>query len=598
MMTYRPFVSGTFGMVSASDWLAAAGGMAMLERGGNAFDAAVAAGFILQVAEPHMSGPGGELAALFWSASEGRVRVLCGQGPAPANAKPDLFAGYGLDAVPSSGLLAAPVPGAFDAWLLMLRDYGSMTLRDVLDPAIGYAEHGVPVLPTVTAHLARSQKTFRQWWPTSAAVYLRTGARPQAFALHRNRTLAGTYQRIMAESEVASGDRQEQIEVARKLWRCGFVAEEVDKFASTAWPDLTGASRPGVLTADDMGRYRATYDDPVSWKWGEWTVCKPGAWTQGPVLLQQLALLAGYLDGGASKQLTSPEDIHMFVESAKLAFADRDAYYGDVPDVPLDVLLSPGYTDERRTKITAEVSRRLRPGRAGDQEPRLPRRYDEYLDTAGDAKPGIAGTRDVPDAMRMSALSRDTCHIDAIDRFGNLVAVTSSGGFFMTSPIIPSLGFPLSCRLEMTWLEAGLPNTLRPGRRPRTTLSPTLALRNGEPALALGSPGADLQEQWALAYLIRVKQGVPPQQAVELPTFCSEHVIGSPYPHDFHPGRLKTERPVGEQTIEELIKQGHDVVVTRPLISGRLSAAGRDPGSGLLFAVADPRYAQVYACGR
>lgn len=572
----RPTLWGTFGMVASSDWISAAAGMAMLEAGGNAFDAVVTAGLVLQVVQPHLCGPGGEMVAVFVNARDGRPAVVCGQGPAPRGAAPAHFTRLGFDMVPGAGLLSAPVPGAFDAWMLLLRDHGTRTLRTVLDAAIGYAEGGFPLLSTTCYRLGQVDDVFREHWPTSAALYLRNGSFPGPLTMHRNPALARTYRRLLTEAEATSGDREEQIESARRQWYRGFVAEAIGQFARRPHFDTSPEPHPGVITADDLAGYQARYEEPASLEWRGWTLCKPGAWSQGPVLLQQLSLMDDF--EAAVRQECAAEDIHLFAEAAKLAYADRDAYYGDIPDVPLGALLSPDYARQRRGQIGPAASHELRPGRPAGRKPRLP---------------GFAKAVSAPPMPR-----GDTCHIDVADRFGNMIAATPSGGFLMNSPVVDSVGFPLGTRLEMTWLEEGLPNTLSPGRRPRTTITPTLALRDGMPAAAFGSPGADYQEQWSLGFFLAFSSGFPPQDAIDRPRWHTRHLISSFCPHDIMRGRLAVEAEVGEKIIAELRVRGHDVVVGPHSNLGSVTAAGRDPATGLLFAAADSRGPDSYACGR
>ncbi len=576
----RPTLQGTFGMVAASDWFAATAGMGMLETGGNAFDAAIAAGFVLQVVEPYMSGPGGEVVAIFAGRGDRKPTVLCGQGPAPERATPELFGRLGLDAVPGSGVLAAPVPGAFDAWMLLLRDHGTKSLRQVLGPAIDYAENGHPLLPGTSRKIRQNEQIFKKYWPSSASLYLARGKRPMPYTLHRNQALAATYKRVLSEAEAAAGQRDGQIDAARRAWYQGFVAEAIDEFARQPHFDAQGRQYPGVISADDLARYQSGYEEPASLDWRGWTVCKPGPWSQGPVQLQQLALLDG-LD------VTSDENdlarrIHLITETAKLAYADRDAYYGDVPDVPLSALLSPAYTRERCRLVGSDASHELRPGRVGQREPRLP--------------PPLA-TED------RSLASGDTCHIDAVDGQGNMISVTPSGGFLMNSPVIGSLGFPLGTRLEMTRLEEELPNTLRPGRRPRTTITPTMVTRSGEAVLAFGSPGADLQEQWCLQFFLWISSGLQAQEAAEAPRCHTTHLISSQVPHQAELGRLVVESQISGDAVAELRDRGHDVMVASPYLGrlggmGRITVVGRDPETGRLFGAADARAEQDYVCGR
>jgi gamma-glutamyltranspeptidase / glutathione hydrolase len=320
-------------MVASTHWLASAAGMAVLERGGNAFDAAVAAGFTLQVVEPHLNGPGGDLPAVFWSAEREEPLVLCAQGVAPAAATIGRVRELGHELVPGIGLLAACVPGAFDGWLLLLREFGTWRLEDVLELAIGYAEQGYPVVPGMTSTIERVEPLLREW-PASAELYLPA---PRPGTLFRNPVLAATYRRVGAESR--GGSREQEIERARELFYQGFVADEIDRFS---------AANGGLLTGDDLGSWQATLEPPATYDYAGYTVCKTGPWGQGPVFLQQLALLEGFhLDDLA---LGSAEYVHTITECAKLAFADREAFYGDV-DVPLERLLSAEYNDERRRLV-------------------------------------------------------------------------------------------------------------------------------------------------------------------------------------------------------------------------------------------------------
>lgn len=584
-------VQGRFGVVSATDRLAASAGMAMLEAGGNAFDATIAAAFVIQVVEPHLCGPGGEVTAVFCARDDGYPRVLCGQGPAPAGASPEHFAGLGLRLVPGTGVLSAPVPGAFDAWMILLRDYGTKSVAEVLDAAIGYAEHGWPLLFGTAARIVTMERLFREDWPTSAAVYLRNGPPPTAGTVHHNPSLASTYRRIVAEAEAVGGNRERQIEAARRVWYRGFVAEEIERFAAVSHRDPTYGELSGVITATDLADYTASYDIPAMLDWRDWTVCKPGAWSQGPVFLQQLALLDGF--GELVSAIGSPRYMHVMIEAAKLAYADREAFYGDVPGVPLADLLSAGYNDGRRRLIGEAASWEIRAGSPGGRVPRLPALMPRTLEAVPDIEQAIIeATR-----ARVPATRGDTCHVAVADRWGNVVAATPSGGFLMNSPIIGGLGFPLSTRLEMTWLEEGLPNRLAPGKRPRTTLSPTLAMRDGEPVLAFGSPGADQQEQWSLLFFLAVNSGLGLQAAMDSPMWHTNHLASSLYPHETFLGEVDVEATAPESAIEELRRRGHKVTVHKTA-SSRLCAVGRDPATGTLSAAADTRWDQAHACGR
>jgi gamma-glutamyltranspeptidase/glutathione hydrolase len=582
----RPELRGSFGMVSSTHWLASATGMAVLERGGNAFDAAVAAGFVLQVVEPHLNGPGGEVPILAAPAGAGRVLVVNGQGPVPAAATPARFAELGLDLIPGTGLLPACVPGAFGAWMLLLRDHGTLAPRDVLEPAIGYAEAGFPAVPRIGAAIGAVASMFRDEWPSSAEVWLAGGV-PAPGTRMRNPALAATWRRLLDEAEAASSTRDGQIEAALAAFYEGFVAEAIDRFLATAEVlDVSGRRHRGLLTGDDLNGWRAGVEEPVAVDHHGWTVCKTGPWGQGPVFLQQLRLLEGLdLEGMG---LGSAAYIHTVTECAKLAFADREAWYGDPAayDVPLDGLLDPAYAADRRALVADKASLELRPGSPGGRTPRLP---SIHLD---------------PDAAELLTGSGeptfgDTCHIDVVDRHGNLVAATPSGGWLQSSPVVPGLGFCLGTRGQMFWLEEGLAASLRPGARPRTTLSPSLALRDGEPVLAFGTPGGDGQDQWSLQFfLAHARSGLDLQEAVDAPSFLSEHFPSSFWPRRADPGRLVVEARHDPEVVDDLRARGHLVELADPWSLGRTCAAGRDPATGFLVAAANPRGRQAYAVGR
>jgi gamma-glutamyltranspeptidase / glutathione hydrolase len=590
MFTTRPELRGTFGMVASTHWLASAAGMAILEQGGNAFDAAVAAGLTLQVVEPHLNGPGGEVPIILYSAERDEVRVICGQGPAPAAATIPRFRELGLDLVPGTGLLAACVPGAFGAWMLLLEQFGTLRLRDVFEHAIGYAEEGYPLLPGITAAIEGVEELFRHEWEESAAVYLPGGRVPQPATLFRNPDLAATYRRLVADAERASDDRESQIEVAREAFYSGFVAEAIaDYFARAEVLDSSGGRHRGLLTGDDLAAWRATVEQPVTFDYGRYRVCKTGPWGQGPVFLQQLALLSGF--ELASMERGGAEFVHTVVECAKLAFADREAWYGDPEfvDVPLEGLLAPAYNDERRALVGKTASAELVPGAVAGTTPRLP--------SAAGMRPLAPGVGE-PTFASAQGRRGDTCHLDVADANGNLVAATPSGGWLSGSPVVPGLGFPLGTRAQMSWLEKDLQGSLEPGKRPRTTLSPTLALRDGEPYVAFGTSGGDQQDQWSLVFFLsHVHFGLSLQEAIDAPTFHTDHFPSSFYPRQAEPNVVEIEGRFGTSTIRELRRRGHEVNVSDDWSLGRLSAAAREP-DGQLKAAANPRGAQGYAVGR
>lgn len=596
----RPQIEGTFGVVASTHWIASAVAMGILERDGNAFDAAAAAGFTLQLVEPHLNGPAGEVPIMVYDHRKGRPQVICGQGVAPDAATIERFDGMGLDLVPGTGLLAACVPGSFGAWMLLLRDYGTMTVRDVLEPAIHYARCGVPVIPRIESSVASMKSVFASYWPGSAGVYLKNGRGPKRGELHANSTLADTYERILREAEAAGGNRERQIEAARDAWYRGFVAEAIDRFCSTGDVlDADGSPHRGLLTGDDMARWTATVEQPVSAPFREFEVFKPGFWSQGPVMLQQLTLLEGFpledLD------TNDAEFVHAVVECSKLAFADREAFYGDPAfvDVPVDRLLSRSYADERRALVSKDASGELLSGRMGESN------WQRHLDAiaqrktlaaAGAGEPTVAGIGE-PTVADVVAERGDTVHIDVIDRHGNMVAATPSGGWLQSSPVIPSLGFPLGTRAQMFWLERGLPSSLAPRKRPRTTLSNSIAFRDGEPYMVWGTPGGDQQDQWSLQIFLRhAVSGLNLQEAIEQPGWHSEHFPASFWPRAARPRALVVEGRMPARTIAELRRRGHEVEIGPDWSEGRLCVASRS--GPILRAGADPRSTQGYAIGR
>jgi gamma-glutamyltranspeptidase/glutathione hydrolase len=592
LFTTRPEVAGTFGMVSSTHWLASQSGMAVLEAGGNAFDAAVATGLVLQVVEPHLNGPGGEVPIIAWDQRSETPFVVCGQGVSPAGADIDAFESLGLDLVPGTGFLPAVVPGAFGAWMLLLRDYGTMPLREVMKYAIGYARDGFTVVPQIANAVESVSGLFSEHWHTSRGVWLPAGEGPRARASFTNPQLADTYARIVDEAEAASPSREEQIEAARACFYEGFVAEAIAEFYATEVMDVTGRPHRGLLTYDDLKSWCATIEEPLSLDYHGHRVLKAGPWTQGPVFLQQLALLKGFdLD---SLDSSSAELVHIVTECAKLAFADREAYYGDPDhvDVPLAELLSDSYNRERQKLVTDQaVVDGLHPGSVAGLTPRLAS-APVIEDHGDDAALGE------PTARSDGQVRGDTCHLDVADRFGNVVAATPSGGWFQSSPAVPGLGFSVTTRGQMFWIDRDLPNSLAPRKRPRTTLTPSLALRDGAPYLAFGTPGGDMQDQWTVLFFLRhVHHKMNLQEAIDAPTWHTTHMPSSFYPRRAEPGRLLVEDRVGPDTIEELRRRGHRVSVEGPWSLGRTSAVSRDR-DGVLRGGASPRGMQGYAVGR
>jgi gamma-glutamyltranspeptidase/glutathione hydrolase len=592
LFTTRPEIQGTFGVVASTHWIATAVGMGMLERGGNAFDAGVATAFALQIVEPHLNGPGGDVPIIVRDARRGRTEVICGQGPAPAGATIPRFRELELDLIPGTGLLAPCVPGCFDSFMVLLRDYGTVSLAEALGPAIGYAQRGHPLVERASATIATVRDHFLAHWPTSAALWLDRGEVPAPGVMFSNPTLAETYSRVLREA-AGPGGREAEIERARKVWARGFVAEAIDKFCgSEEVMDVSGRAHRGLLTGADMAAWSATIEEPIGYDYGRYRVLKPGPWCQGLAALQQLALLKPLPFDGLDP--SGPDFIHWQVEAAKLAFADRDTFYGDpaFAAVPTDILLSDAYNDKRRALIGPKASLDQRPGVIPGYGMALMTRTAEE----GRVAVGSSGSGE-PTVGRLGQSRGDTVHFDIVDRHGNMIAATPSGGWLQSSPTIPSLGFCLGTRAQMFVLEEGHPASLAPGKRPRSTLSPTMALRDGEPYLAWGSPGGDQQDQWIPQFFLRhVHAGLNLQESIDAPAWHTEHFPSSFWPRAARPGVLVVESRVPDSTVAELRRRGHIVEVGPAWSEGRLVAAARDRDR--LKAAANPRGMQAYAAGR
>jgi len=593
----RPTIRGTRGAISSTDWLASAAGMAMFERGGNAFDAAAAAGFALQVVEPHLNGPAGDVPILLHTAGSGRVSVICGQGPMPAAATIGRFRDLGLSRIPGSGLLPACVPGAFGAWLRLLAEFGTLPLQDVLEYAIGYAADGYPLLPPAAKTIEMFAPLFTQEWTESGRTYLPSGTPPAANTRLRNPVLAETYRRILREARAVGSNREAQIEAAHNAFYRGFVAEAIDASTAREVLDGTGERHSGLLTGQDLAQWQPALEPAVSLGFRGYQVYKPGPWSQGPVFLQQLALLDGF--DLAAMSLGGAEYVHTVVECAKLAYADREAWYGDplFTDVPLDALLSGEYAKERRALVGSEAAAQLRPGAPGGRRSWIPETEQPPPPTADPLWQRQLAVG-LPNLVKLTEARGDTCCVTAVDAAGNLVVATPSGGWLKSSPVVPGLGFPLGTRGQMAWLEEGHPNSLAPGKRPRTTLSPTVVLQDGEPRLAFGTPGGDQQDQWTLEFFLAHTQfGLDLQAATETLAFQTDHIPSSFTPRVRRPRTVLIEENVEAEAAAELARRGHDLEQVPAFSLGKVCATGLEP-DGVVLAAASPRGEQAYAMGR
>lgn len=567
-MGFRPTIMGTHGMVATEHYLSAFIGAAILRHGGNAVDAAVAAIFAEGVLNPHMHTLGGEVPMLLYTASTGQVMSLNGNTAAPARATIAWFQQQGLPLIPGEGLLAAGVPAACDALLTALAEFGTMSLAEVLQPALELARDGFPMhpglrgpsdyLPFALWHL---QEKFGTQWPTSAQLYMPHGRIPAVGEVWRNPALAQTFTLLLdAEQRAAVHGRTAGLHAAREVFYRGAIADRIVAFSER---------HGGLLSHEDLATFRTKLETPASALYRGYEVFKCGPWSQGPVFLQQLRLLEGY-DLRALGH-NSATYIHLVTEASKLAFADREAYYGD-PDfvnVPLNGLLSDTYTAARRQLIDPErASLDLRPG---------------------DPLTGAALRTDRSPLVGRE-WQRGTVHVAVVDRDRNMVAATPSGAWLASSPVIEDLGFPLGTRLQTFYLDPQHPNALRPGKRPRTTLTPSLVLRAGKPFLAFGTMGLDQQDQWTLQFFLNVADfGMSLQEAIEAPKFSSRHFPSSTYPHTANPGLLRLESRIPYEVQRALQAKGHEIALQPEWIEGYVVGVQVDTERGVVYGGADPR---------
>jgi gamma-glutamyltranspeptidase/glutathione hydrolase len=555
--TFHPRLIGRRGAVAANSYLSVNAGMEMLRAGGNAIDAAVAAALVEGVVNPQMHTIGGECPILVRPAGEARVVALNGNMAAPAKATPEAFRARGLADVPDSGILAAGVPAAFHALVTALRRWGSLPFREVVAPALELAKEGFPVSEgLVRQHkygIAAMRERFLREWPGSAALYLPGGRVPEVGELFRNPALAR-----MLDALAAAKDPLEP-------FYKGEVATEIAKFSR---------EREGFLAREDLAAFETRIEEPVSLRLGDTELFKTGFWSQGPAELQTLALLWEF-DLRAIGFGTA-DYCHLLVEAMKLAYADREQYYADpaMAKVPGEVLLSPAYTKKRAALIDRKrASLELRPGDAWRGEALLPE----------------------AEKLTPKDWGAGTVHVDAVDAKGNMASFTPSGAWISSAEVIPALGFPLSVRMMTFYLgPPNHPNVVAPGKRPRTTLTPSMAFRDGRPWMAFGTMGGDNQGQWLLQfYLCRAAFGMTIPQAIEAPRLSSEHTPGFFAPHASEPNRVRIEPRFGGEVLEELRRRGHDLDVAPDWTEGFVSAAELDEAAGRIEAGCDPRGAKA-----
>jgi gamma-glutamyltranspeptidase/glutathione hydrolase len=576
--TTRPVYMGRRGLVAAGHYLAARAGQRMFDKGGNAIDAVVASGFALNLLEPHNNGLGGEVPILVYSATEKKVHSISGQGFIGKAATVELFNKLKIKLIPGDGFLPACVPAAFGSWAFALKRFGTLTLADVLEPAIDYAENGFAVYPVLRRALSAQAKRYKAEWPSTAELYLPGGKPPDVGELHKNPAWAAIVKKAVdVEKKARKHGRADAIQSAIDFWYKGEVAEKIVAFMTkAAIKDASKGSHKGILTKEDFAAWSPKLQPAPSVDFRGLTVYKCGTWTQGPVFLQQLRLLEGF--DLAKMGHNSADYIHTLIESAKLAFADRERYYGD-PDfvkVPLDRLLSKDYAKERRKLIAKKASLEMRPGE-GAKEDSISTLFD-------------IDSRESHDF--------DTTHTCAVDAKGNLCAATCSGGWIQSSPVIPALGFPMGTRGQMFDLDPHRPGCVAPRKRPRTTLTPSLVLKDGKPHMAFGTPGGDQQDQWTLWFFLGVVEfGMNLQQAIDAASFHSTHFPSSFYPRRANAGELVVEDRIPEATRKELAARGHKIKVTTGWANGRVMAVQVGPKAGVLSAAASPRGQTAYVSG-
>jgi gamma-glutamyltranspeptidase/glutathione hydrolase len=558
-------------MVATEHYLSAEAGMRILHSGGNAFDAAVAATLAEGVLNPHMHTFGGEISALVYSVREKKVFALNGDTVAPRAATIDWFKRHEIPLIPFTGVLSAGPCAAPDALLTTLDRFGTLSFAQVVEPALELAEGGFPMHKALCGpapaymltdfSIAGNANHFRKSWPSSAKVYLPGGRLPEVGEVFRNPDLGRTFRRLMdAEQKVQGRGRAHGLAAARAAFYTGEIAHLIAAHAQ---------AHGGLLTTDDLAGFHCKIEEPVSVNYRGYDVYKCGPWSQGPVFLQQLTLLEGY--DLKSLGHNSADYIHTIVEAAKLAFADREQYYGD-PDfveVPLAGLLSKEYAAGRRVLID--------PRRASlEQRPGNPRTGAALL--TGE------------EIFAARTWGPGTVYVTVVDKERNMASFTPSGAWIPSSPVIDGLGFPLGTRVQTFYLDPRHPNTLVPGKRPRTTLTPTLVLRNGAPCMVFGTPGGDQQDQWTLQFFLNVVDfGMEVQDAIEAPRFSTAHFPSSFYPHNAVPGLLRIEGRVPDSVRQELAARGHKVEVKEDWSEGDVLGICVDLNRGIVRGGADPR---------
>ena len=528
--TARPLTRGTRQAIAAGHHLAARAGFEVLDHGGNAIDAGVAAGIALGVVESEYVNFAGVAPILIYLAERREVVAISGLGSWPRRASCAFFQEHHGGEIPA-GILRTVVPGAPDAWITALEHYGTLSFGEVAHAAIALARDGFAMYPLMAQIIEEFAPTLQQW-PANAAIYLPDGAPPRPGELFRQEDLARTLQ-FLADEEAAHArsGRRAGLRAVREAFYRGDIARRIADFQR---------DNGGLLSVEDMAEFRTRIEPPLSIKFGSVDVYGCGPWSQGPMLLQELALLDGLDLRGLGHN--SSAYVHCLTEVIKLAAADREAYFGDPDfvDVPLEKLLSRSYLEERR--------RLIRPDKAWpDMAP------------AGEVPQRTPFEATAPRKSSADRPSLDTSYLCVIDRHGNAFSATPSDSS-LDAPVVPGLGFAPSARGEQSWTDPAHPSCVAPGKRPRLTPNPAMAIREGDFVMPFGSPGADFQPQVMLQTLLNVLVfGMNPQAAVEAPRFASRGFPSSSWPHDYDPAALFLEQGIEAGVAEELRHLGHKV---------------------------------------
>jgi gamma-glutamyltranspeptidase/glutathione hydrolase len=566
MKAYRPTIMGTCHMIAATQYLAAEAGFKILETGGNAIDAGVAAGIALGVVQPEFVNVAGVAPIIIYSAPEDRIVTIPGLGTWPKALDRNYFKNNHGGKIPQ-GIMRTVVPAAPDAWITALERFGTMSFGEVAQSAIGYARDGFPVYPLMNEIITEHEAEYRLF-PSNVDLYLPRGRPPQVGEVFVQKALAATLQH-MADQEAAarSRGREAGLAAARDAFYRGDIGRAIVRYQK---------ENGGILSAEDLANYHSGFDEPVRTSFGGVDLYACGPWCQGPALLQAMNLL----DAAELHKLghNSTGYLHCITEAVKLAFADREAYFGDprMVDVPIEAMLSRDYARKRRELI--------RPDRAWPEMP-----------PAGDPLK-VAAERDARGAALVperafSAPELDTSHVCCIDKHGNVFAATPSDGSY-NAPVIPELGIIPSPRGSQNWGDPDHPSGVAPGKRPRLTPSPAIAIEPGRMKMPFGTPGGDVQTQAMLQVFLNIHMfGMDVQEAVEAPRVASYSYPSSFEPHAYHPGLLNMESRIDKATGEALGRLGHKIGwwPDWTWLAGAVCTVVADQESGVLKGGADPR---------